>query len=346
VGILSNFGWLRSFRPPDGSAPCHLRPARESEVEGAVRLIAAWSATWSDEQQVKEYLHLARLHRADLGGIWVAEQGGHLISAVLPVVSPGRTMLLFPPLHVRGEFRERVTRQLIEAVCDRAVAEGVQLAQVLLEVHDSLSFPLVASCSFKRLAELLYLQAHVREPRPVARPENWTLETYRSEFRESFKAIILESYRQSLDCPALNGLRDIDDIVAGHMATGEFDPNLWFMLQEHGQGIGVLLLSRVPRSDVMELVYLGIPPEQRGRGVGDLLMRQALHATAERGCARLSLAVDAANLPALKLYWRHGLQASGRKMALLRDLRLPKLVLGPPLEQIKPGAVDAQPLPE
>jgi len=36
---------------------------------------------------------------------------------------------------------------------------------------------------------------------------------------------------------------------------------------------------------------------------------------------RLSLAVDAGNLPALKLYWRHGLQVIGRKQAMLRDLR-------------------------
>jgi ribosomal protein S18 acetylase RimI-like enzyme len=344
--MLSNLGWLRSFKPPDGSAPCDLRPARDSEVQEAVRLIAAGPGSFSDEQQVKEYLHLAGLHRCDLGGIWVAEQAGRLISAVLPIASPGRTMLLFPPLHVRGEFQERLTRQLIEAVCDRAVAEGIRLAQVLLEVHDSLSFPLVASCSFKRLAELLYLQTQVRQLRPVPTPDGWTWDTYRPETQEAFKAIILESYRQSLDCPALNGMRDIDDIMAGHMATGEFDPKLWFLLREREQALGVLLLSRVARCDVMELVYLGVAPQQRGRGVGDLLMRQALYATATRGCGRLSLAVDAGNLPAIKLYWRHGLQAIGRKMALIRDLRSLKGSLGPALPPGAPGACNQQPVAE
>jgi ribosomal protein S18 acetylase RimI-like enzyme len=225
-------------------------------------------------------------------------------------------------------------------------ADVDDLAQVLLDVYDSLVFPLMLSCSFKRLAELLYLQAVVREARPAEMPQGWHFETYGPETRNLFTEVILASYRQSLDCPALNGLRHIDDIMAGHMATGEFDPRAWFVLREGEQRLGVLLLSRVARCDVMELVYLGVSPEQRGRGVGDLLMRKALQETAARGCGRLSLAVDAVNLPALKLYWRHGLQAIGRKMALMRDLRTPAVVLGPAVDQIKQGAPEGEPVAE
>jgi ribosomal protein S18 acetylase RimI-like enzyme len=132
---------------------------------------------------------------------------------------------------------------------------------------------------------------------------------------------VLATYEKSLDCPALNGLRHIDDILAGHKGTGSFDPRIWFVLCEGEEPIAVLLLNRVGASDLVELVYVGIVPRSRRKGLGDLLIRQALHAAAMIGCTRLSLAVDADNLPALKLYWRHGLQATGRKLALLRDLR-------------------------
>jgi ribosomal protein S18 acetylase RimI-like enzyme len=37
--------------------------------------------------------------------------------------------------------------------------------------------------------------------------------------------------------------------------------------------------------------------------------------------ALLSLAVDARNAPALNLYYRHGLQRVGSKLALMKDLR-------------------------
>ena len=36
---------------------------------------------------------------------------------------------------------------------------------------------------------------------------------------------------------------------------------------------------------------------------------------------RLTLAVDSRNAPALKLYYRHGMQQIGAKTAMLRDLR-------------------------
>ena len=47
-----------------------------------------------------------------------------------------------------------------------------------------------------------------------------------------FAETILQTYRDSLDCPGLNGVRQIEDIIAGHKASGEFDPALWFLLCE------------------------------------------------------------------------------------------------------------------
>jgi ribosomal protein S18 acetylase RimI-like enzyme len=71
----------------------------------------------------------------------------------------------------------------------------------------------------------------------------------------------------------------------------------------------------------VELVYLGLTPAARGRGLADLLMRQALWATAWMNRSRLTLAVDSQNAPALKVYYRHGMQRTGSKIALMRDLR-------------------------
>jgi ribosomal protein S18 acetylase RimI-like enzyme len=101
---------------------------------------------------------------------------------------------------------------------------------------------------------------------------------------------------------------------------------LWTVLVEPDAAgrdsvLGVLLLSRVPRSDSAELVYLGLVPTARGRGLGDLLMQQALGAIIGDNRRRLSLAVDSRNTPALALYYRHGLQRVTAKAALLRDLR-------------------------
>jgi GNAT superfamily N-acetyltransferase len=75
------------------------------------------------------------------------------------------------------------------------------------------------------------------------------------------------------------------------------------------------------KSEAMELVYLGLTPHARGRGLGDLLVRQALAATAASCVSKLSLAVDSANRPALALYHRHGFQQVGHKLAMMRMLQ-------------------------
>jgi ribosomal protein S18 acetylase RimI-like enzyme len=88
-----------------------------------------------------------------------------------------------------------------------------------------------------------------------------------------------------------------------------------------GTPLGALLLSRAAPADTLELVYLGLTPAARGRGLGDVMMRRALASVAADGATRLSLAVDSDNVPALKLYYRHGMQRVGAKLALMRQLQ-------------------------
>ena len=45
----------------------------------------------------------------------------------------------------------------------------------------------------------------------------------------------------------------------------------------------------------MELIYLGVVPEARGRGLGIQLVRAAQRLAGADGCERLVTAVDAAN---------------------------------------------------
>src|SRR6266568_1264848 len=118
VGILSNISWLRGLRPPlEVAVDVQIRPAHDSELQSAIRLILATASGHPDEMQAREFLRLAGAHRQDAGGIWVAEQGGRLLSAVMPVVSPGTTMLLFVPAHLHGEQQTLLTRKLVDAVC-------------------------------------------------------------------------------------------------------------------------------------------------------------------------------------------------------------------------------------
>jgi mycothiol synthase len=304
----------------------HCRLARPEEIHGAMRLILASAGQPAEDGQVHDFLSFARERNIEVSDAWVAEQSGRMAWALLPILSAGRTMLLLaPPTRPTGAG-ESAAGMLVDAVCAHYTGRNVQLAQVLLDPADNAGERLFLSHGFARMAELIYLHGPVRRAAaapPLPGSLSWI--SYSTGTHDLFASAIAASYQDSLDCPGLNGVRSIDDIIAGHKASGEFDPQWWMLLCERdGSGIdvplGVLLLSRLPRSDTAELVYLGLVPRARGRGLGDALMRQAFANISQMPLQRLSLAVDAGNAPALKLYYRFGLARLGSKIAMMRKI--------------------------
>jgi len=319
VDTLSNIRFVTL--PPAEPDAGQIRRAEAREIEPAVRLILASPSAPADPQQVRDLVRLAHLPHSPSLGLMVGCGIDGLVSAVLPVVSPGRTMLLFVPAYYPTAEHQQITGRLVAEICRRAADADVHLAQALLDPSDSQLAALFSQWGFSRLAELIYLQRYfgrLPEDPPLPPPYRW--QTYSPQSHDLFARTIERTYQLSLDCPALNGMRSMEDIVAGHKAVGEFDPSLWFLLCRGESPLGVLILSPVQHRDSLELVYLGLVPEARGRGLGDRMMRHAAYLAGRSRC-RLTLAVDASNRPALRLYWRHGMQSIVRRVAMLRDLR-------------------------
>src|SRR5439155_1633735 len=147
-------------------------------------------------------------------------------------------------------------------VMDQYRQRGVQLAQVLLEPIESPMLGFYQSVSFQIMAELIYLQATPkRGTMPPSLPsKDYSWKIYSTQTHAQFGATIAATYEQSLDCPALNGMRDMDDVIEGHKAAGVFEEGLWFLLCRNDMAHGVLLLTRTPHTDALELVYLGLVP--------------------------------------------------------------------------------------
>ena len=210
----------------------------------------------------------------------------------------------------------------IEAVCQHYATRDIQLAQMLLDPEDRRTVDAYLRHDFKLMAELVYLERTIRRAKPPAPlPGEFCMVNYSAENHAAFAAAVLVSYEQSLDCPAMNGMRDIEDVLAGHRAAGIFDPDDWFLMLHRGEPVAVLLLSVTHQADGMELVYLGLSPKVRGYGLGNYLMQIAEARVTQHKLTKLSLAVDAKNAPALKLYYKHGMKQMTRKMALMRSLK-------------------------
>jgi ribosomal protein S18 acetylase RimI-like enzyme len=76
----------------------------------------------------------------------------------------------------------------------------------------------------------------------------------------------------------------------------------------------------------MELLYLGLIPEVRGRGWGKQLVRHAQWLTRRAGRRQLVTAVDSANLPAVQTYTAMDFQAWQRRRLYIK--RFSRVAIG------------------
>ncbi len=318
---MSNLTRKRDFFDSGDGPAIVIRKAERNEVHAALRVILGSSSQLASDAQVVDFLRFAMYRGINLSDIWLADRRGTIAWAVLPVVSPGRTMVLLSPPHVAPTLQETIAPQLISHVLDDLGARGVHLAQALIDPGDSSVIHLYERVGFDRLAELLYLNRDLRRVDSPELVDGLHLVHYCPERHSLFARTISATYTDSLDCPALSGRRDIEDIIAGHKAVGHFDPVNWFCLLDRDEPLGISLLNHSPHSDAMELVYFGLVPLARGKGHGDLLMQHTLAAARTKNARQLTLAVDSRNMPALQLYQRHGLNPVCSRVAMLYDLR-------------------------
>ena len=128
-----------------------------------------------------------------------------------------------------------------------------------------------------------------------------------------FAQLVDATYQDTLDCPAVNGVRSVEDVLQGYQATGHFDPQRWFIVRHQGEDVGCLILTDYPELATWELIYVGLVPAARGRGWGLSVVRHALWLCGQASRNRLILAVDAANEPALRIYAAAGFQSWDQK---------------------------------
>ncbi|MGN6366779.1 MAG: GNAT family N-acetyltransferase [Phycisphaerae bacterium] len=239
------------------------------------------------------------------------------------VPSPGRTAMLFGPGLSEHPEAAKGTEAAIGAVLADAREAGVVLVQSMMEPADAAGKTVFAAAGLSQLATLTYMERKPPVHAPAYTvPADVRILPYSAETHALFGEAIVRSYEQTLDCPALSGMREVEDIIAGHKgAGGHFDPQLWgLVVNGEGKALGCLLLGEIAARNCLETVYLGLVPEARGRGLGRVLMQRVLSIASRRGYEVTTLAVDAANAPAVGLYRRCGYVSVAQRVAMIRKL--------------------------
>ena len=271
------------------------------------------------DASVDQFLIFARNHHMTLDRFWLAlDEENQPVSAALIVAAPGRAGMLFLSPVLRDQDIPTAAA-MVRYASQPAHVQDLAMVQMLLDPHQQREYHAVLQADFTLLARLQYMRRRVeRSQGPLQLPDGMEVVHWSEENRSLFGDAILASYQDTLDCPGLLGLRQIDDIIAGHMSAGEFIPRLWHVVHHQRQPVAVMLLSPLASRDAMELVYLGLAPGWRGQGLARKLMHYAIGVSSEYGAREILLAVDENNTPALKLYQSLKFTPTARKLAMLR----------------------------
>lgn len=283
------------------------------------------------------YAHLPRRERTEhVAALVAAANAGGLaldgllgcfeserpLGAMLCVHSPGRTIVAWPPRaadSLTEDAASAVRRELFAGMRRFAVERDARMVQALLTADEEDARRHVLSEGFFHLARLIYLRRATADlPRHSANPAIEYV-PHTPALEPEFARVLEASYRGSLDCPELTGARAMEDVIASHRAQGVFESEYWLLAREKGGGdwLGCLLLAGLPEYEALEVAYVAVVPEARGRGLGLELVHKAIHAARQAGARTLTLAVDERNAPARATYARLGFTEWDRRDAFL-----------------------------
>lgn len=280
-----------------------------------------------DEHAAVRFLDFAKTTALRLDLVWSLRNGhGEVCGTVLVAPAPGRTAMFFASRPSPTAPTAHMGRLLDNALTALDPTE-VTLAQALLDPAAKIEHDVFTAGGFHRLATLNYLERTIPRFHTIKAPsfpKDVRIEPWDPRDRAIMLDLLEQSYEDTLDCPGLSGLRSVEDILDGHLASGVFTPSWWHVLYVDDVPAGALLFNRAADGETIELVYLGISSGIRGRGLGNMLLRHGLACLDnERGRA-IVLAVDDRNSPAVRLYRRSGFRLAVKRVAFIRQVSEPR----------------------
>jgi ribosomal protein S18 acetylase RimI-like enzyme len=225
---------------------------------------------------------------------------------------------LWPPQTLNLVGSDQIEDRLIQSALDWLRLRGAKLAQAILTPAEDAHAGSLPRNGLHHVTQLHYLRHALREIPQALPPEGVAFETFNTDRPQAFYQALNRSYDGTLDFPELDGVREVQEVVEGHMNQGRFHPDRWRLTRRGGRPIAVLLVNDLPEWHAREIAYVGVVPQARRCGLGRALVAKALAEAKEAGLASLILAVDRRNAPARRLYQELGFERFDHREVYLR----------------------------
>lgn len=288
-----------------------VRPAAFHEQSAALRLLLQHRPTPEREARVFGILDLFRTGELDPEGLRVTPD---CRGAILATRLAGAGGLIWPPVCLDSHQ----ATALIESAVVWLRSQGVRLVQAFMHRPRAEVSALLEANGFSSVTDLVTLARDLDEPIPEVSVPSLHYEPYNPNKPQPFEETIASTYVDSFDCPEVNGLRTIAEVIAGHQAQGVYDPANWWLVRRDQHPVGVVVQVDHPLSEEREIGYIGLIPSVRGSGIAGAIMERILRQARAARLARVVLGVDARNTPAQKLYARWGFEEVDRQRVFLR----------------------------
>jgi ribosomal protein S18 acetylase RimI-like enzyme len=289
-------------------------PARLEERADAFRLLFQRQPPADVERLLANALFLVEQGQLDPTGLFVQSDGDGVRAAVLCLLLPGATATLWPPQASAGPDAVACESALLSLSLNWAFARGAKLIQAQLTSDETEAAERLLRHGFQHTTHLWQLRHDLRSlPAPSVQPPRLVYQQFTPENASLFASTLMHTYRDSLDCPEVNGVRTAEEILEGHRAQGVFDPERWRLLLHPDRAVGVILVMEQPDLDEWDLTYLGLLPEVRRRGLGREAMRWVLEEATAAERRGICLSVDGRNAPAWRLYRDLGFEPLERR---------------------------------
>lgn len=250
-------------------------------------------------------------------------RNGHLAASVsMALEMPGRTASFFPSstqeiafdVATQRESRKLVAQGLISSIEDLSlrvlqrlnqwlVDRRIAFSQCLLDHPSPELVSLLTRAGYQQLCDLEFMVS-LRETWPADyKPTGRMRCAHASKYAASELARLVEAtYQGSLDCPAMDGWRTIEDCLAGYAATGDSATDRWWVIETDDGPCGVLLTTEHRATRQWELMYVALLPNVRGRGLAREALEYLHHEARTSDADSVYLSVDASNVPAIRIY--------------------------------------------
>jgi ribosomal protein S18 acetylase RimI-like enzyme len=223
-----------------------------------------------------------------------------------------------PGVRFEEPDRSAIEDAILAAISHRLDELDLCFGQVVIDPEDLALGEMLERNGFPHLTDLHYLLCPVNSARVARPPATIEMEIFDEPTNAGrFVRVLEQTYQGTFDCPELDGLRTPEEALAGHRATGKFDPGRWRLIRWNGRDAGLLLISDHPDRELWEIVYLGVVPEARGQGLGEAVVQWAI-ADARAASRPIALAVDTRNFAARRIYERAGFVELARQSVHLR----------------------------